>query len=69
MRKFGVMLRLQHDVVDPQGVLPSVLYSQEGGMFSEDGKPNDWAGEQGRRACIQIDLIDKYHVMPASVTR
>lgn len=65
---WGYGIGYSTDVVDPHGVLPSVLYSQEGGMFTEDGKPNDWAGEQGQKGLqFQIDLIDKYHVMPASV--
>ena len=53
------------DVTDPHGVLPTVLFSQEGGIFNEDGTPNDWSGEQGQAGLqFQIDLIDKYKVTP-----
>ena len=55
------------DVVDPHGVLPTVLFSQEGGIFTDEGLPNNWAGEQGQAGLqFQIDLIDKYKVTPES---
>lgn len=55
------------DVTDPHGVLPTVLFSQEGGIFNADGTPNEWDGDQGQAGLqFQIDLIDKYKVTPAS---
>lgn len=55
------------DVTDPHGVLPTVLFSQDGGIFNEDGTPNNWSGEQGQAGLqFQIDLIDKYKVTPES---
>ena len=44
----GLRRWLATDVTDPHGVLPTVLFSQEGGIFNEDGTPNDGSGEQGQ---------------------
>lgn len=67
LQVYGYGVGFNTDVTDPHGVLPTVLYSQEGGMFNDDGTPNDWSGEQGQAALqFQIDLIDKYGVMPAA---
>ena len=44
---------------DPQGYLPSVLASQEGGLFNADGTPNNWTGEYAVKALQwEYDLID-----------
>lgn len=68
VKVWGYGVGYSTDVVDPHGVLPSVLFSQEGGIFTESGEPNDWAGEQGQAGLqFQIDLIDKYQVCPDSV--
>ena len=48
------------DVTDPSFHLPAVLASQEGGMFTEDGHPNNWTGETAVNALqYQIDLINE----------
>lgn len=67
LQVYGYGVGYSTDVTDPHGVLPTVLFSQEGGIFTKDGKPNNWAGPAGKAGLqFQIDLIDKYRVMPPS---
>ncbi|PYG87127.1 carbohydrate ABC transporter substrate-binding protein (CUT1 family) [Ruminiclostridium sufflavum DSM 19573] len=67
LQVYGYGVGYSTDVTDPHGVLPTALFSQEGSIFTKDGKPNNWAGEAGKAALqFQIDLIDKYKVMPSS---
>lgn len=55
------------DVTDPHGVLPAALFGQEGGMFTDDGKPNNWTGEAAKKALqIELDMVNKYKVTPES---
>lgn len=55
------------DVTDPHGVLPAVLFGQEGGMFTEDGRPNDWTGEAAQWALqFELDMINEYGITPES---
>lgn len=55
------------DVTDPHGALPNALFGQEGGMFTDDGMPNNWTGEVALEALqMEIDLIKKYKVTPES---
>jgi len=67
LQVWGYGVGYSTDVTDPHGVLPTVLFSQEGSIFTKDGRPNNWAGEQGQKGLqFQIDLIDKHKVMPPS---
>ena len=67
LQVYGYGVGYSTDVTDPHGVLPTALFSQEGGIFTKDGKPNKWTGDAGKRALqFQIDLIDKHKVMPPS---
>lgn len=67
LQVYGYGVGYSTDVTDPHGVLPTALFSQEGGIFTDDGKPNNWSGEAGKKALqFQIDLIDKHKVMPSS---
>lgn len=55
------------EVVDPHGALPNALFGKAGGMFSDDGMPNDWTGSVAQQALqMEIDLIKKYKVSPES---
>lgn len=55
------------DVTDPHGVLPAVLFGQDGGMFTNDGKPNKWTGEDAKKALqIELDMINKFKITPES---
>jgi multiple sugar transport system substrate-binding protein len=56
---YGLGSGYSTDVTDPQGYLPTILASKEGGMFTEDGYPNDWEGEVGQEAIrFQLKLIE-----------
>jgi multiple sugar transport system substrate-binding protein len=67
LQVYGYGVGYSTDVTDPHGVLPTVLFSQEGGIFTEDGRPNNWSGEAGKAGLqFQLDLINKYKVMPPS---
>ncbi|MDO4549118.1 MAG: extracellular solute-binding protein [Clostridia bacterium] len=67
LQVYGYGVGYSTEVTDPHGVLPTVLFSQPGSIFTEAGEPNNWEGEQGQKGLqYQIDLIDKYNVMPAS---
>ncbi len=67
LQVYGYGVGYSTDVTDPHGVLPTVLFSQEGGIFTKDGHPNNWAGEAGKAGLqFQLDLINKYKVMPPS---
>ena len=55
------------DVVDSHGALPNALFGQEGGMFTDDGMPNNWTGPIAQQALqMELDLINKYKVSPES---
>jgi multiple sugar transport system substrate-binding protein len=55
---YGLGSGYSTDVTDPQGYLPAVLASQPGGLFTDDGLPNNWEGEIGQKALqAQLDLI------------
>jgi len=55
------------DVTDPHGALPAALFGQEGGMFTDDGMPNNWTGETAQKALqFELDLINEYGVTPTS---
>lgn len=55
------------DVTDPHGVLPAVLFGQDGGMFTDDGMPNNWTGESAQWALqFELDMINKYGITPES---
>lgn len=62
---WGLGIGYNTEVSDAHGRLPAALFHQ--GMFTEDGYPNNWSGEAGVEALQwQLDLIDKYQVMPSS---
>lgn len=64
---YGLGIGYSTEVVDPHGRLPSALFSQNGGMFTSEGRPNNWVGQAGKEALKwQIDLIDKYACTPSS---
>lgn len=51
------------DVTDPQGYLPAMLASQEGGLFTAEGRPNNWTGDYAADALQwQLDLIQVHGV-------
>lgn len=55
------------EVSDAIGILPAALFGQEGGMYTEDGMPNNWTGEEAQRALqYEIDMITKYGASPES---
>ena len=46
------------DVTDPQGYLPAMLASQPGGLFTAEGRPNNWTSQYAVDALQwQLDLI------------
>lgn len=55
------------EVSDAIGILPAALFGQEGGMYTEDGMPNNWTSEDAQKALqMEIDLITKYGASPES---
>lgn len=55
------------DVQDPHGALPNALFGQEGGMFTDEGMPNNWTGSIAKEALqMEVDLVSKYGVTPPS---
>ena len=55
------------EVSDYQNYLVTALISQEGSLFMNDGKPNNWAGQVAQQALRhQIDMIDNLKITPAS---
>ena len=55
------------DVTDPHGALPATLFGQAGGMFTDDGQPNNWTGESAQKALqYELDQINVYGCTPAS---
>ena len=60
---YGLGTGYATDVTDPQGYLPAMLASQEGGLFTPEGWPNNWTSDCAVAALQrQLDLINVYGV-------
>lgn len=64
---YGLGSAYSLETTEPQNYLSLSLISQDGSMFTEDGRPNNWAGAVGQEALqTQIDMIDEWGITPAS---
>ncbi len=55
MQVYGLGIGYATSATDANGILCNVLLNKEGGVYDDEGKPNDWAGEVGQKA-LQMEL-------------
>lgn len=66
MQVYGLGIGYNPSVVDYYGALPQRLLNKQGGVYKDDGYPNDWAGEEAQEALqLELDAV-KMGITPAS---
>lgn len=60
MQVYGLGIGYATSATDANGILINTLLNQEGGIYNEDGTPNDWAGDLGQAALqMQLDAVSR----------
>lgn len=60
MQVYGLGIGYSTGVTDANGILSNVLLNQEGGLFTQDGQPNQWDSEAAIQALqLELDAVNR----------